>query len=41
MAGLNHVRQPHRNRLENVAMVSDVFVALVLLGVCASASMAA
>jgi hypothetical protein len=41
LAGLNHVRQPHRNHLENVAMVSDLFVALVLLWVCASASMAA
>ena len=37
LAGLAHVMQPHRNRLENVAMVSDLFAALVLLGVCASA----
>ena|SRR5579862_6100488 len=34
LAGINHARQPHRNRLENVAMVSDVFVAVVLLSVC-------
>lgn len=28
-------RQPHRNRMENVAMTSDLFVSVVLLGVCA------
>jgi hypothetical protein len=31
LAGLNHVRVPHRNRLENVAMVSDLFAAVILL----------
>ena len=36
LAGAAHVRQPHRNRLENVAMVSDLFVAAVLLGSCAA-----
>ena len=35
LAGVNHARQPHRNRLENVAMVSDLFAATVLLGFCA------
>ncbi len=34
LAGVNHARQPNRNRLENVAMVSDLFVAAVLLGFC-------
>lgn len=34
LAGVNHVLQPHRNRLENVAMASDLFASLVLLGVC-------
>jgi len=33
-AGVNHLRQPHRNRMENIAMVSDLFVAIVLLAVC-------
>lgn len=31
LAGVNHIFQPHRNRLENVAMISDLFAALVLL----------
>ena len=31
-------RQPHRNKLENVAMVSDLGVALVLLVVCVIAA---
>lgn len=35
LAGLGHVAQAHRNRLENVAMVSDLFVGVVLLGACA------
>ena len=35
LAGLGHVVQSHRNRLENVAMVSDLFVGVVLLGACA------
>jgi uncharacterized protein DUF6790 len=38
LAGINHALQKHRNRLENVAMVSDLFVALVLLGVCVDAA---
>ncbi|MET0657181.1 MAG: DUF6790 family protein [Steroidobacteraceae bacterium] len=33
LGGGNHVRQAHRNKLENVAMVSDIFVGLVLIGV--------
>lgn len=31
LAGINHLRQAHRSRLENIAMVSDLFVGLVLL----------
>lgn len=34
LAGINHARQAHRNRLENVAMVSDLIAGLVLLGFC-------
>lgn len=33
-AGVNHLREPHRNRMENIALVSDLFIALVLLVVC-------
>jgi hypothetical protein len=31
LAGANHVLRPHRGKLENVAMVSDLWAALVLL----------
>lgn len=34
LAGVMHARQSHRNRLENVAMVSDLGASLVLLGAC-------
>ena len=34
LAGVNHVMQPGRNRLESWAMVSDSFVGVVLLTVC-------
>lgn len=34
LAGIHHLMQKHRNRMENVAMVSDLFVALVLAGCC-------
>ncbi len=37
LAGVNHAVRPHRNRLENVAMTSDLFVATVLLASCALA----
>jgi hypothetical protein len=37
LAGTNHFLQPHRNRQQNVAMLSDVFVASVLLGSCVAA----
>ena len=37
LAGGNHVLQPHRNRLENVAMVSDLFACAVLLAYFATA----
>lgn len=40
LAGINHVRQSHRNKLENVAMVSDLFASLVLLWVSVSAAVA-
>jgi hypothetical protein len=33
LAGVNHLFQPKRNRVETVAMVSDLFVGIVLLGV--------
>jgi hypothetical protein len=38
LAGINHIVQKHRNRLENVAMISDLFVGLILLWVCVSAA---
>jgi hypothetical protein len=31
LAGINHVMQPRRNRLENVAMATDLFAAVVLV----------
>ena len=31
LAGINHLLQRHRNRLENLAMVSDLFAAVVLI----------
>jgi hypothetical protein len=31
LAAGNHVLQPHRGRLQNIAMVSDAFAAIVLL----------
>ena len=34
LAGVNHVLQRQRNRLQNTAMVSDLFAAVVLLGYC-------
>jgi hypothetical protein len=39
LAGVNHVSQQHRGRLENVAMLSDLFVAAVLLGAFAGAEL--
>jgi hypothetical protein len=30
LAGINHTRHPGRNRLQNIAMVSDLFIAVVL-----------
>ncbi len=35
-AGVNHTRQPHRTRLENVAMISDLLFALVLISLIAA-----
>ena len=37
LAGGNHFLQPERNRLENVAMASDIFAAAVLLAFFATA----
>jgi hypothetical protein len=34
LAGINHVLHGHRNKLQNVAMVSDLFAALVLTVCC-------
>ncbi|HOV20935.1 MAG TPA: hypothetical protein PLK10_15980 [Ottowia sp.] len=34
LAGVMHALQDHRNRLENVAMVSDLGACAVLLGAC-------
>ena len=34
LAGVNHVRRPHRNRLENAAMASGLFMFAVLLAFC-------
>jgi len=34
LAGGNHALQIHRNRHENVAMLSDIFAAVVLLAAC-------
>ena len=39
LAGANHVLQQHRGRLENVAMVSDLFIAVVLLVAFAGAEL--
>ena len=36
-AGANHALQPHRNRQENVAMVSDLWIAVVLATVSGAA----
>jgi len=35
LAGVKQARQSHRGRQHNVAMVSDLFAAIVLLGACA------
>jgi hypothetical protein len=34
LAGINHLLHGNRNRLQNVAMVSDLFAAIVLLCCC-------
>jgi len=34
LAGINHLTHKSRNKLENVAMISDLFVAAILLGFC-------
>ncbi len=36
LAGTNHAFQMHRNRLQHVAMLSDIFAAVILLGTCAA-----
>jgi len=37
LAGVNHAVQSHRNRLETVAMTSDLFAAVVLFAYAAVA----
>ena len=32
LAGINHIKQSHRSHAENVAMVSDLWAALILIG---------
>jgi hypothetical protein len=39
LAGINHIFQKHRNRLETVAMVSDLFAGYVLLACCVAAAL--
>ena len=34
LAGINHLLQRQRNRLETVAMLTDLFAAVVLFGGC-------
>ena len=34
LAGINHVRQKQRSRLQSAAMASDLFAAAILLAVC-------
>jgi hypothetical protein len=34
LAGINHVLHKHRSRLQNAAMISDLFAAAVLLTIC-------
>lgn len=34
LAGINHLAHGHRSRLQNVAMISDVFAAAVLVTIC-------
>jgi len=38
LAGVNHALQTHRNRLENIAMGSDLLAAAILLVVCIHAA---
>ena len=40
LAGAQHAWQPHRNGRENVAMVSDLFIAVVLAGISLGALLA-
>jgi hypothetical protein len=37
LAGMNHIRQKHRNKLETVALVSDLFAGGVLIACCVAA----
>ena len=38
-AGVNHLLQQRRGRLENLAMASDLFAAVVLPGACAGVAL--
>jgi hypothetical protein len=40
LAGINHIFQKHRNKLETVAMVSDLFAGYLLLACCVAAALA-
>ncbi|MFO1128590.1 MAG: DUF6790 family protein [Rhodospirillales bacterium] len=35
LAGLNHLRRPQRNRRENIAMITDLWAAVILLAIFA------
>jgi hypothetical protein len=37
LAGINHLFQPHRSKQENVAMLTDLYAAGVLILVCINA----
>jgi hypothetical protein len=37
LAGINHIRQKHRNKLETAALVSDLFASYVLIACCVAA----
>jgi hypothetical protein len=38
LAGTNHILQKHRNKLETIAMVSDLFAGYLLLACCVAAA---
>lgn len=40
LAGINHLLHPGRNKLQNVAMASDIFIAVVLVVFCIATALA-